>query len=121
MWKEKLKHDKRIIGLAALFVFVAIGWFFWDKSLRNSNMKPKTQVINAVFDCSDNKSFQAVFSGNIVDLTLFDGRKILLNQAMSADGARYTNKDKSFVFWNKGNTGFITEKGKTTFENCATK
>ena len=28
---------------------------------------------------------------------------------MSGSGARYANKDESFVFWNKGNTAFITE------------
>ncbi len=54
-------------------------------------------------------------------LSLSDGRKILLPQAMSGSGARYANKDETFVFWNKGNTSFIEEGGKTTYAGCATK
>jgi membrane-bound inhibitor of C-type lysozyme len=30
---------------------------------------------------------------------------------MSGSGARYANADESFVFWNKGDTAFITEGG----------
>jgi len=29
--------------------------------------------------------------------------------AMSASGARYANKDETFVFWNEGDTAFVTE------------
>ena len=44
-------------------------------------------------------------------------------QAMSASGARYANKDETFVFWNKGDTAFVTEgkDGKDTYSGCATK
>ena len=41
-------------------------------------------------------------------------------QAMSASGARYANKDETFVFWNKGDTAFVTE-GKDeaqTYADC---
>jgi membrane-bound inhibitor of C-type lysozyme len=46
-----------------------------------------------------------------------------LPQAMSGSGARYANKDESFVFWNKGNTAFITEgaAGEETYSDCVTK
>jgi hypothetical protein len=40
---------------------------------------------------------------------------------MSASGARYASADESVVFWNKGNTAFITEGGNPenmTFANC---
>ena len=121
MEEGKAHYDKRILGAAALFIFILIGWFFWDKSLQNANLAPKKKVIVAVFDCSDKKSIKVDFSGNIADLTLSDGRKILLNQAPSADGARYTNKDGNFVFWNKGNTATIAEGASTTFNNCDTK
>jgi membrane-bound inhibitor of C-type lysozyme len=42
---------------------------------------------------------------------------------MSASGARYANKDETFVFWNKGDTAFVTEgkDGKETYSSCATK
>jgi membrane-bound inhibitor of C-type lysozyme len=56
-----------------------------------------------------------------VSLTLSDGRKLTLPQAMSGSGARYANAGESVVFWNKGNTSFIEEKGKTTYDGCSTK
>jgi membrane-bound inhibitor of C-type lysozyme len=42
-------------------------------------------------------------------------------RAMSASGARYANADESFVFWNKGDTAFITEGEETTFKDCVLK
>jgi len=46
-----------------------------------------------------------------------------LPQVMSGSGARYANKDESFVFWSKGNTAFITEGagGEETHSDCVTK
>lgn len=46
--------------------------------------------------------------GSVV-LKLDDGRNFDLNQTVSADGGRYTNKDESFVFWDKGDTVMILE------------
>jgi len=43
-----------------------------------------------------------------------------LPQARSGSGARYANGDESFVFWNKGDTAFIEEDGKTTYADCVT-
>jgi len=36
---------------------------------------------------------------------------------------RYANKDESFVFWNKGDTAFITEgaSGEETYSDCVAK
>jgi len=56
-----------------------------------------------------------------VDLKLSDGRVMTLPQTMSGSGARYANAGETIVFWNKGNTAFIEEGGKTTFDGCATK
>jgi membrane-bound inhibitor of C-type lysozyme len=30
-------------------------------------------------------------------------------QKRKSSGARYANKDETFVFWNKGDTAFVTE------------
>jgi membrane-bound inhibitor of C-type lysozyme len=54
-----------------------------------------------------------------VELTLSDGRKLALPQAVSASGARYANADESVVFWNKGRTAFVEEAGKQTYTGCA--
>ena len=51
-------------------------------------------------------------SSDSVELKLSDGRSLKIPQAMSGSGARYANTDESFVFWNKGDTAFITEGKK---------
>jgi membrane-bound inhibitor of C-type lysozyme len=80
-------------------------------------------VARATFNCKDGKSIDATFYTDKVELKLSDGRSLSLPQAMSASGARYANKDESFVFWNKGNTAFITEgaRGKETYSDCLTQ
>lgn len=80
--------------------------------------------VEALFTCPAGKSINAVFinTGNPrVQLTFSDGRKMTLPQAQSADGGRYANKAETIVFWNKGNTAFVQENGKTTYADCATK
>lgn len=77
------------------------------------------EIINsAIFRCADNKNIQAIFFQDKVELTLSDGRNMLLTQAISASGARYANPDESFVFWNKGDSAFILEADHATFRDC---
>lgn len=78
------------------------------------------KAITATFSCADHRSITAVFTPNQVQLTLSDGRTLTLPQALSADGGRYANTDESFVFWNKGNTAFVTENGTNTYDSCTT-
>jgi len=49
--------------------------------------------------------------------------RALEEELAAASGARYANKDETFVFWNKGDTAFVTEgkDGKETYSGCATK
>jgi membrane-bound inhibitor of C-type lysozyme len=84
--------------------------------------RAETPIASATFKCKDGKSIDATFYADAVDLKLSDGRNIKLPQAMSGSGARYANKDESFVFWNKGDTAFVTE-GKDeamTNSDCVT-
>lgn len=83
----------------------------------------ETPVATAIFKCQGGKSIDATFYANSVSLKLSDGRSLMVPQAMSASGARYANKDETFVFWNKGDTAFVTEgkDGKETYSGCATK
>jgi membrane-bound inhibitor of C-type lysozyme len=82
------------------------------------------KTIEARFACNDGKSIDATFvngPASRVRLVLSDGRMLTLPQALSGSGARYANADESLVFWNKGNTAFIEEKGKTTYDGCSTR
>ena len=79
--------------------------------------------IRAHFSCTGNKAIDATFVDGDpagVRLVLSDGRTFSLPQALSASGARYANVDESVVFWNKGDTAFIAEGGKTTYAGCVT-
>lgn len=82
--------------------------------------KPSTTINSATFTCDNNKTIQAVFFNGKVELMLSDKRNLLLTQALSASGARYTTPDESFIFWNKGNTAFVQEGTVTTYQNCVT-
>ena len=83
----------------------------------------ETPVATAIFKCQGGKSIDAIFYASSVSLKLSDGRSLTVPQAMSGSGARYANKDETFVFWNKGDTAFVTEgkDGKETYSGCATK
>jgi len=84
-----------------------------------TNAEPKT----AVFNCDDEKTITATFyptDDQYVDLVLSDERAMSVPRAISASGARYAKADETFVFWNKGDTAFITENDITTFANCVT-
>jgi len=84
---------------------------------------PAEKSIHARFVCSGGRSIEATFvdgENSHVRLVLSDGRKLTVPQARSASGARYASAGDSFVFWNKGNTAFIEEAAKTTFDGCTT-
>jgi len=77
-------------------------------------------VATATFVCADEKSIVAKFYPDDVALTLSDGRDLSLPQVMSGSGARYANADESIVFWNKGDTAFLTEGSDETmtYKDC---
>ncbi len=70
------------------------------------------------FDCIEGKAIDVQFQGDMVFLELSDGRSNALDQVISASGARYANSDESFIFWNKGKTAFVEEKGVVTYKDC---
>jgi membrane-bound inhibitor of C-type lysozyme len=79
-------------------------------------------VAIVTFKCESGKLIEAMFYSDKVELKLSDGRTLTVPQAMSASGARYANKDETFVFWNKGDTAFVTEgkDAKETYSGCVT-
>ncbi len=77
-------------------------------------------IATAIYRCEGNKGIDATYYPDSVDLTLTDGRSLELPQVISGSGARYANGDESFVFWNKGDTAFVTEApdDTMTFKDC---
>jgi len=116
--------DSRFASLAAFALLALTACAQPQLASPDGARTASTQTIRAHFACSGGKSVDATFvngAQSTVQLALSDGRSLTLPQAMSASGARYANKDETFVFWNKGNTAFIEENGKTTYEGCVTK
>lgn len=107
-------------------VFAIAFWLGTRYSASRLDTQPSVDTTNPkvfTFDCAGKKSVWAAFHGQTgpVDLSLSDGRNITLPRAISASGARYANSDESIVFWNKGDTAFITENGTTTYADCVEK
>jgi membrane-bound inhibitor of C-type lysozyme len=87
----------------------------------NARGAPAAKTIHAHFACADGKVVDATFIDGppgSVTLALSDGRRLSLPQALSASGARYATKDERVVFWNKGDTAFLEEAGRTTYAGC---
>ena len=122
-----LKNIKKIFILIFIIFCAGVSIFYLcQKAIIKKPETPEKAVVpavnevinSAIFNCADNKNIKAIFFQDKVELTLSDGRSLLLNQAISASGARYTNSDESFVFWNKGDTAFVEEKTGITFKDC---
>lgn len=85
---------------------------------QSNNVEEKVIINSALFACEDQKTINAIFFSDKAELSLSDGRNMILFQAISASGVRYVNQDESFVFWNKGDTAFVEENGIQTFSSC---
>ncbi len=70
------------------------------------------------FNCDSTKKITAVFTRDIVGLTLSDGRQLELRQSESGSGIRFVNPDETVEFHGKGEGAFLMEAGKTTYANC---
>ncbi len=113
-------------GLLILIALGAVVYFSLQKTgyFLDKQNKDKNKVASVYYICNDKKTLTAVFfepkmptvsstsaqdSHGSVVIKLDDGRNFDLNQTVYADGARYSNKDETFVFWNKGIEAMILE------------
>lgn len=108
--------QKLLIGVIGLILIGAAAYYFLGDSLPAIGKEP----INSVrFICDEDKTIDADFYEREVDLVFSDGRTMTLPQAISASGARYATENESIVFWNKGDTAFVTEGAQgETYSNC---
>ena len=103
-----------IVFVGVFFLGLFLGRKFEDKIILGA-------PINIVkFVCAENKIIHADFYSTFVHLNIGDEKNIYLPQTISASGARYANADESMVFWNKGDTAFITEgdPNTPTYKDC---
>ncbi len=123
-----LLHVERAADVAVLY-----SSFLRDVTAGSARERPeaaaggagRTPVVAAAdFTCDTGKAVTAAFTGDprpAVELSLSDGRRLVLPQAVSASGARYASPGDRQVFWNKGKTAFLTEEGTTTFAGCVSQ
>jgi len=111
--------QKIVVGVIAVVLIGALGAYFFRDSIPFLNSFGETPISATSFICDQEKGIDASFFEGRADLILSDGRTISLPQMISASGARYSSENETFVFWNKGDTAVITEKGQgDTFANC---
>ncbi len=116
---NKVTRLSQIVAIV-LFVVVFIVAFQIGRTFEKQFIlgKPITGFIK--FVCADNKTIDAEFYKNFVHIEFGWQKTLYLPQTISASGARYANSDESVVFWNKGNTAFITEgnPNNVTYKDC---
>ena len=107
--------NKTTIGAGIIGLVVLAGGVYWYVQSHK-----EVAIATATFGCDAGKTIAATFYKSSATIVLSDGRSLSLPHALSADGARYANKDESIVFWNRGNTAFITEgtPAVQTYSNC---
>jgi membrane-bound inhibitor of C-type lysozyme len=112
---------RNILILVAVVLFLII-WAYREWGSGRKLVIERGLAENAInsvnYDCDESKQIHAVYFNDKVELNLSDKRNLLLIQAISASGMRYTNSDQSITFLSKGNGAFLEEKDKTTFDNC---
>jgi len=119
VWNKVTKFSQIIAIILFVFVF-SLGIFLGRKVGISDTLGP---AINDVwFRCDNEKSIHAVFYKQAVHVALSGGPELFLLQTISASGARYANDNESIVFWNKGNTAFVTQGNlnNQTYSGCNT-
>src|SRR3989344_535051 len=70
------------------------------------------------FECDGGKALTAVFTRDILAITLSDGRQMELREVETASSVRYHNINGSVQFHAAGEGGYLEEGGETTYANC---
>jgi len=140
-----MKKNIILIFLIMIILASAIAGIWYVKNKGNKSLSSSVSpapssfpIAEVTYICNGDKTIGAAFykgeskpvqpgqppipSGS-VKIVLSDGRNFNLPQTISASGARYANGDETFVFWNKGDTAFITEgtDNTETFSNCVSE
>ena len=129
MSKQKVHHHNHVFGkIASILLFLVIfalvlglGYTYnMVQKIQTQQATDVQTVTNVSYVCDGQKTISSLFFNNNAEVTLSDGRTLLLIQGISGSGVRYTNWDESITFWTKGNTAFV-EEGPTnalTYNNC---
>ncbi len=139
-----MKKNYKIIICVVIIILIGVGILIYlnqpqlssvNKTTVNSDVGEGLVLINHInYLCKDDKTVEAYFyQGPAVSslpgeppvatgkakIILSDGRNLILNQSIAADGVRYTNEDESFIFWTKGPTALVLENNEQkNYQDC---
>jgi len=119
--KIEWKKVTTISQITAIILFAVVFFVGFLIGMKYENKKVLGEpIITTKFICAENKFIDASFYKNFVSIKTNSIKKIYLPQTISASGIRYANSDESIVFWNKGDTAFITEgnPNEETYKDC---
>lgn len=72
------------------------------------------------FTCAGGKSMIAIFTRDILALTLSDGRQIRLRESVTDSGIRYRNSEASIELSGIEDDAFLKEGTSITYSDCVT-
>ena len=104
-------------GIIILAVVIVLALAYGIVRVWQSHHQPMSGgTVKTTYQCDGSKSFTVAFDGDMANVTLSDGRTLMLNKARSGSGIRYEAGDA--VFMSEGENGSIQENGSTTYANC---
>ncbi len=114
--------NKKALWITIIAV-VVIGVLVYKGGIvsRESGTKEMPYITTTFYDQTTGESTEATFTKDSVTFSNAKLGTMTLPQAVSASGARYANADESIVFWNKGDSVFITQNGKIVFNGSTGK
>ena len=117
VWNRVTRFSQAVAII--LFVAIFLLGFGLGRHYENGLLLGKP-VATAKFACDGDKVITADFYKHFVHISALGLGSLYLPQTISASGARYANDDESLVFWNKGDTAFVTQgnPNQPTFANC---
>jgi membrane-bound inhibitor of C-type lysozyme len=118
VWNKVTRFSQAVAIVLALAIF-GLAFNFGRSYERNFILgAPTTEWTH--FACAEGKIIDAQFYNRFVHLEFGKQKTVYLQQTISGSGARYANSHESLVFWNKGNTAFITEgdQNNPTYSDC---
>ena len=117
IWNKVTKFSQIVAIILFVTVFF-VGILLGQKSTKTTILGEP--IAKAKFTCADNKIIESVFYKNVAQIETDSLGVLYLPQTISASGARYASNNDSVVFWNKGETAFITEgnPNSPTYKDC---
>lgn len=116
-----------VVALAAVFIAVSV---FGPEQHDGAAVErsPEAAAVDAAsaerytFTCPDGKTFVTAYSlaSNTLTLELEGGTSYLLEQAVTASGARYESKEDKVVFWEHQGKAMVEVDGQRVHDECTT-